>query len=65
MLQKDAVVEQILTDERLKQSTLEDAHDPFNGEAQRAIVWVSKSTVIFFQQLQSPMSLCRTYTGNR
>jgi len=55
-------VHQILTDKRLEQSTLEDAHDAFYGEAQRPIVWMSQSTVIFFQQFQRSVRFCRTRT---
>jgi len=54
-----------LTDERLKQSTLEDAHDAFNGETQRTIVWVSQATVVFFEQLQRSVRFCTTCIQRR
>jgi len=48
--------ESLLTDKRLKQSTLEDTHNAFYGEAQRPVVWLRQSAVIFFQQFERPVS---------
>lgn len=50
----------ILTDERLKQSTLEDTHDALNSESQWTIVRMSQMRVIFLQQLKRSVSFCIT-----
>jgi len=52
----------ILTDERLKQSTLEDTHDALNSESQWTIVRMSQMRVIFLQQLKRSVSFCITKT---
>ena len=60
-----SVTEKTLTDERLKQSTLEDAHDAFDSKSQRTIVWTSQSAVIFFQQFQCSMSFYTQHAHRR
>ena len=40
-----------LTDKSLKQSTLEDTHNALDGKAQRAVVWMSQTAMIFLEQL--------------
>jgi len=50
----------MLTDERLEESTLEDAHDALDGETQRPVMRMCQSTVVLFEQLQRSVRLCTT-----